>query len=356
MPTNSCVQEFPLAGDSHRSVIAPPRGDPQWRETCDIFRERNRLAGSASDLTARGISAIAGHYEREESRWPEWLAEHGVEEPRRGPKAKSRFHGIAKYLLGLGVGGDQSGMASVMAACLDAWLATRETVPVSDIPAWIAATPGGARAIYDEGRELPPDARAWNGKNDNVYTARTLAQRIVDHFRPHFRPGDTFLDPCKGGGAFFDCLLEPREWCEIAEGRDFLEWRQPVTWAITNSPWSAEVYRPIARHAYALADNVVFLLRWHTATSTYARHRDWLAAGHGWRETIFINWDDAGFIDKHGKEKSEGFLLGAFWWQRGWTGGMTSTYWVDGIPEKPRKVSRRHVANIVGKVNDDVEW
>jgi hypothetical protein len=168
--------------------------------------------------------------------------------------------------------------------------------------------------------------------NDNVYTTNPeLPKRLIAHFRP---TGLT-LDPCRGGGAFYDHFPEgaERAWCEIAEGRDFLEWVRRVDWIITNPPWSAEAYRAIARHAYRVADNVVFLARWHTATATYARHRDWLNAGHGWRETVYIPWKDAGFRDKHGAEKSEGFILAAFHWQRGWTGGMRETYWTQDIAE-----------------------
>jgi hypothetical protein len=158
-------------------------------------------------------------------------------------------------------------------------------------------------------------------KNDDVPTHEMLARRIVDHFPITGRS----LDPCRGPGAFYHALPEPKDWCEIKEGRDFLDWTEPVDWIATNPAWSAEAYRAIARHAYEIADNVVFLARWHTATATYARHRDWLDAGHAWRETVYIPWKDAGFLDKHGDGKSEGFILAAFWWQRGWTGGMTET-------------------------------
>jgi hypothetical protein len=169
-----------------------------------------------------------------------------------------------------------------------------------------------------------PAGRGYHGpKNDDEPTHRALARRIVEHFPITGK----CLDPCRGSGAFYDALPKPRFWCEIKRDRDFLDWTEPVDWIATNPAWSAEAYRAIARHAYEIADNVVFLARWHTATATYARHRDWLNAGHAWRETVYIPWKDAGFLDKHGDEKSEGFILAAFWWQRGWTGGMTETYW-----------------------------
>lgn len=249
-------------------------------------------------------------------------------------EGESRFHGIARYLLGLGVRGDETGMASVLAANLDAWLEARETIRPAQIHEWIKDQ-GGPRAIYEKRNDSGPAGPASRGRSDIggrsdiVYTSPELARRIVDHFRQHFRQGDTFLDLCAGDNAFYDALPEPKEWCEIERGRNFLDRTTRTTWGITNPPWTAEAYRPIARHAYELCDNVIFLARWHTATSTYARHHDWINAGHGWRETIYIPWADAKFIDKHGEEKAEGFILAVFWWQRGWTGGMTSTYWTE---------------------------
>ena len=218
IPINSCTQEF-----SKNNVA-----DQDWQEICAIFRERNQLAGPVRDLTARGVEKIAALYEREESRWAEFLAEHGVEKPRRGPKAKSRFHGIAKYLLDLGVRGDETGMASVLAASLDAWLEARETIRPAQIHEWIKDQ-GGPRAIYEKRKDSGPAGPASRGRSDTggrsdiVYTSPELARRIVDHFRQHFRQGDTFLDLCAGDNAFYDALPEPKEWCEIERGRNFLD-------------------------------------------------------------------------------------------------------------------------------------
>jgi hypothetical protein len=139
--------------------------------------------------------------------------------------------------------------------------------------------------------------------NDLVYTKPTLAQRLIGYFRPTGR----ILDPCRGNGAFYDHFPDTRDWCEIRDGRDFLEWNEPVDWLITNPPWSKEPYRAISAHAFEIADNVVFLTRLHNAIGTYARHQDWRDCGHGLQEMIVLSWEDAGF-------PSEGFVLGAFYW------------------------------------------
>jgi hypothetical protein len=344
IPINSCTQEF------SRNNVA----DRDWQEICAIFRERNQLAGSARDVTARGVEKIAALYEREEARWEEFLVEHGVEKPRRGPKPKSRFHGIARYLLGLGIGGDQSGTASVLAACLDAWLETRETVPVDAIPNWIQAE-GGTRAIYESTK--PESHNRKRPLDDIIHTGNAkLAEALVRHAERYMTAGTISLDPCRGKlSPFYNAMREPKAWCEIREGKDFLDWTEPVGMIATNTPWS-DIYSEIAAHAFNLADVVVFLLKWQTV-GTYARLRAWREAGHGLREIIPIRWEDAGFVKDDGTPKDhEGLMLAAFIWVRGYNSFTEiNDSWLDGIPEKPAKFSRFNVRDIIGKKSNDVE-
>jgi hypothetical protein len=287
-----------------------------------LFRERNKRNRHVRDQTAQGIAKIAALYLREEPRWQQFQADYEIDGPRRGPRSHSRFHSICRYLLGLGVGGDVDGSAVVMAAVLDEWLEQCDTIDPDHIPAWIKHR-GGIRRIYDERLQCGDD-QAVRGSapklrgvvNDLVYTKPTLAQRLIHHFNPTGR----ILDPCRGGGAFYDHLPETRDWCEIRDGRDFLEWNEPLDWVITNPPWSKEPYRAISAHAFEIADNVVLLTRLHNAIGTTARHHDWRSRGHALREIVFVSWEDAGL-------SPEGFVLGAFYWQRGWNGDAKLTYW-----------------------------
>jgi hypothetical protein len=82
----------------------------------------------------------------------------------------------------------------------------------------------------------------------------------------------------------------------LGEGapRDFLEYTDHTSWAITNTPWSADEYSPIFRHALEIADNIVFLIRVQNATTT-ARRNEWEAAGFGLKEVAICRWQDAGF-------------------------------------------------------------
>lgn len=267
---------------------------------------------------------LAALYLREQSRWQQFQSDYGIDGPRRGPVSRSIFHAICRYLLGLGVGGDTDGTAVVMATVLDEWYEHRDTITPDQIPAWIKDR-CGIRRIYDErpqqGDDQPARASApkmRNVVNDMVFTKPTLAQRLIGHFRPTGR----ILDPCRGNGAFYDNLPEPRDWCEIRDGRDFRECKELFDWILTNPAWSKEPYRAISAHAFEIADNVILLTRLHNAIGTYARHRDWRNRGHGLREIVILRWEDAGF-------RPEGFVLGAFYWQRGWTGCTKITYWTD---------------------------
>jgi len=313
------AQEFDSAGRG----ISDPR-DPLWAKTVRLFMERNEGCQRARDQTRYGIALIAAIFLREQSRWQQFQTDHGIDRPQRGPVSRSIFHAICRYLLGLGVGGDTDGTAVVMAAVLDQWCEHRDTISPDQIPAWIKAK-GGVRRIYDERPQRGDDHPAQTSPplirhvvNDLVYTEGALARRLIDHFGPTGR----ILDPCRGNGAFYDNFPETRYWCEIRDGRDFLAWNEPCDWIMTNPAWSKKLYRAISQHAFEIAENVVFLARLHNAIGTYARHQDWRSRGHGLREIIVLNWRDAGL-------RSEGFVLGAFYWQRRWAGSVKLIYWAD---------------------------
>ena len=153
-------------------------------------------------------------------------------------------------------------------------------------------------------------------QRDRVFTSPDFARRVVQHFNPT----GLVLDPCRGNSAFYDALPSPKDWCEISEGRDFLQWTTPVDWVMTNPGWSKTVYVPLARHAFSLARNVVFLIRLHNALGAALRHRIFRYHGHGIRQIILVDWEEAGF-------PSEGFCLCVVHWQRGWEAGTKWTYW-----------------------------
>lgn len=109
----------------------------------------------------------------------------------------------------------------------------------------------------EEPVKLQPNRDYVERTIDERMTPPSFAKKIVDHFRPQFGEGDTFLEPCRGEGAFYDVLPSPKDWCEIEEGRDFLEFKGHVSWVITNPPWSK--IREFLVKGFEVADHVVYL-------------------------------------------------------------------------------------------------
>jgi hypothetical protein len=127
---------------------------------------------------------------------------------------------------------------------------------------------------------------------DIVYTPEPLAIDIINHYNPQGR----ILDPCRGGGAFFN-NLDNADWCEIAEGKDFFDYHNHVDWIITNPPWS--LMRQFLQHGMSIADNIVYLTSINHYT-TKRRIQDMQAAGFGIKEFFCVAtppkpWPQSGF-------------------------------------------------------------
>jgi len=140
--------------------------------------------------------------------------------------------------------------------------------------------------------------------NDDVQTPVHLAERIVRHFKPNGR----ILEPCCGEGRFLK-FMPGASWCEIKRGRDFLKWREPVDWIVTNPPWSQ--IRTFLGHAMTVADNVVFLMTVNHVW-TKARIRDVREAGFQLKEICLVEMPP--------EFPQSGFQLGAVHLARGWKG------------------------------------
>lgn len=153
---------------------------------------------------------------------------------------------------------------------------------------------GEATKPKSEKRRLVPARN--QPENDLVMTPRYLATHIVDFYSPSGR----LLDPARGQGAFYEALRRYSDdvhWCEVREGVDFLRWRQPVDWIITNPPWSQ--LREFLQHAMRLSPNIVFL----GTLSQFvlkARLRDIAQAGYGVARVLLVReppfpWPRSGF-------------------------------------------------------------
>lgn len=92
---------------------------------------------------------------------------------------------------------------------------------------------------------------------DVVYTPEWLARDMVSYFKPSGK----CLDPCRGGGVFFDLLPSGSDWCEIAQGVDFFKHTSPVDWIIGNPPYSCLL--EWVRHSMTIASDIVYLVPLH---------------------------------------------------------------------------------------------
>jgi len=148
--------------------------------------------------------------------------------------------------------------------------------------------------------------------NDLIMTPEPLARRIIDYFQP----SGIVLEPCRGSGNFYNYMPPNSLWCEITEGKDFMQFRQQVDWIITNPPWSK--MRQFLQHSMLLADNIVFLMTINHLW-TRARIRDIYSNYFGIVEIIMIDTPE--------EFPQLGFQLGIVHLKGGYEGDIKLTDW-----------------------------
>lgn len=145
-------------------------------------------------------------------------------------------------------------------------------------------------------------------EQDVVMTPDYLAREIVEYYKPTGK----ILEPCRGQGAFSN-LMPGCDWCEIAEGKDFFDYKESPDWIVTNPPWS--LIRQFLTHSFAIdTKNIVYLCNFN-AFVTKARLRSIYDNGYGIKEVYCVkapkvNWPQ------------QGFQLAATHIQKGYTGPM----------------------------------
>lgn len=152
-------------------------------------------------------------------------------------------------------------------------------------------------------------------EGDVVYTPDWCAADMVRHFKPTGR----VLEPCRGGGAFMRYLPPDTFWCEIANGRDFFAWSDPVDWIMTNPPYS--LMREFLRHSITVAQNIVFLVPAKNMFSGYGMVRE----PAGWGGMAEIRWYGTGARLKF----PMGNAIAAVRWERGHSGSIRETFYED---------------------------
>ena len=73
--------------------------------------------------------------------------------------------------------------------------------------------------------------------NDIFITPLDLAKKQIDMI--DYKQDDLWLDPFKNSGNFYNQFpTDKKEWCEILEGKDFLEYDNDVDIICSNPPYS----------------------------------------------------------------------------------------------------------------------
>lgn len=146
--------------------------------------------------------------------------------------------------------------------------------------------------------------------NDAVFVSRTLAKKIIDHFRPRGR----VLDPSRGEGAFYGQIEGEKDWCEAGMGRNFFRYRAKADSIISNPPLS--LFRQFLVHSMELSDNVYFLVTLDLVWSK-AVIQDMKERGFGIRE-IFL-------VEAPSPFRQSAFQSGVVHFERGWEGDVRLT-------------------------------
>ena len=150
-------------------------------------------------------------------------------------------------------------------------------------------------------------------EKDMVMTPVYLAKEIIEHFNPIGK----ILDPCRGTGAFYDNFnTDDKDWCELAENKDFLTYNQKVDWIITNPPWSK--MREFLEHGMKISKNIVYLTTINHYT-TKRRIRDMISAKFSLKEIYCVPTPKKDFPQL-------GFQLAAVYTQRNYKGDTKFSY------------------------------
>lgn len=158
-----------------------------------------------------------------------------------------------------------------------------------------------------------------NNPKDKVYTPDELAKEIITKIDNKFGLFGTILDPCKGKGAFYSNYPDKckKDYCEIDEGKDFLELDETkhYDWIISNPPYSC--YNLFHEKAMKICDNIVWLIPINKLSSSSKRVAD-LAKWGGVPYILLCTGSESKF--------PFGFSIGAVYYKKGYKGPIEIDY------------------------------
>lgn len=151
--------------------------------------------------------------------------------------------------------------------------------------------------------------------NDEIMTPPRVAAKIISVLP--LKPTDFLLDPFKGEGAFYNQFpANPKDWCEVKEGRDFYDWKKEIDWVISNPPYSQ--FTEVMKHSYKIAKNICYLIPLSKIVASWGRCLDLDAYG-GVRKLWIFPAGKANF--------PFGFPACAVWIQKDYKGDVGVELW-----------------------------
>ena len=123
--------------------------------------------------------------------------------------------------------------------------------------------------------------------NDIYYTPLPVARIMIEMC--DITPEMSVLDPCFGGGVFYDNLPEcKKEWCEIEKGKDFFSETKRYDLIIGNPPFS--MWDKWLDHTMNLTDKFCYIMG--IGNLTDFRVRNILSRGYGITKMhiLKVNW------------------------------------------------------------------
>ena len=99
--------------------------------------------------------------------------------------------------------------------------------------------------------------KSRNAKSDIMYTPTVVAKRMIQMCE--ITPDQSVLDPCYGGGVFYENLpVCDRHYCEIEKGYDFFDERRQFDLVIGNPPFSK--WYDWIRHTASITDRFCYII------------------------------------------------------------------------------------------------
>jgi len=96
-----------------------------------------------------------------------------------------------------------------------------------------------------------------NKPNDVIYTPKEVALLMID--KCNIKEKDKVLDPCLGGGVFYDNFPPcNKQWCEIEKGKDYFDFNDKVDLVIGNPPYS--IWNKWLEHTIKITNKICFIL------------------------------------------------------------------------------------------------